>query len=191
MKQGQHSEREARSNAPEVRGDRGASEDAQRTHDDGLISDEEFERILNEEFDQTALPKPPAMPGWHLCWLTTTSAYDTLQKRQRLGYAPVRRSELPGFDPSNGQALNGHTEYVTCNEMVLSKIREERFQLMMRTLHHDRPLKEEAGIVANIEAQAQEHTQRSGAPVQKGDGITELEESVRRGERARPTFTST
>jgi hypothetical protein len=47
------------------------------------------------------------MPGWHLCWLTTTSAYDTIQKRMRLGYSAVRLG-VPGFDPSNGKPLAGH-----------------------------------------------------------------------------------
>lgn len=180
-----------RSAAPEVRGDL-ASQDAQRTHDDGLISDAEFSRILNEDFDQTALPKPPAMPGWHLCWLTTTSAYDTIQKRQRLGYTPVRPTEVPGFDPSNSQtSATPGDGFVRCNEMILFKIREERYQQMMTHFHHKQPLHEESDIVERVKQQVEEHTQRSGKPVQLGSGFTEMEESVRRGEKAVPTFSST
>jgi hypothetical protein len=182
-------ERTVRNAAPEVRGDR-ASQDAQRTQENGLISDEEFSRLLNEEFDQTALPKPPAMPGWHLCWLTTTSAYDTIQKRMRLGYQPcalrrcrgsIRPTVSPSVDDGN----------VKCNEMVLFKIREERYQQMMVHYHHKQPLHEEAGIVAFAKDRSRRARRTSGKPVDLGAGITEMEESVRRGQRTVPTFAST
>lgn len=184
-------ERTVRTNAPEARGDRGVSEDTQRAQDDGLVSDEEFSRLLNEDFDDAALPKPPVMPGWHLCWVSTTSNYDTPARRQRLGYLPVRMAEYQEkFDPTNGRSLVGHEGFVTCNEMLLMKIREERYQQIMLHYHHKQPLREEAGIVEQTKEAAEQHAQRSGKPVQMGSGITDMEQSVRRGENATPTFDS-
>jgi hypothetical protein len=68
-------------------------------------------------------------------------------KRQRLGYELVRRSELAGFDASNGQSLGGYEGFVTCNEMVLAKIPEARYQSIMKFFHHTKPLQEEEGVV--------------------------------------------
>jgi hypothetical protein len=185
-------DREQRDAAPETRGDRGVSEDTQRA-DDGLISDEEFARLLDSDFDETALPKPPQLPGWHLCWLTTTSTYDTIQKRQRLGYQPVRMADFGDkFDPSNGKGLEAWPGYVTCNEMVLFKIPEARYQQLMTHYHHRKPLEEEAGIVAKIKAAANEEDSTGRKLAEsEGDGIDQMEESVRRGERTVPTFAST
>ncbi len=182
-------ERTTRTNAPDVRGDL-ASQDAQRTTETGVISDEEFDRLLNSEFDQTALPRPPEMPGWHLCWLSTTSAYDTIQKRERLGYQAVRRSDMPGFDPSRGKELVGHEGFVTCNEMILFRIREERYQQMMLHFHHKLPLQEEAGIVSRLKSNNEQDSAGRSLASAEGDGINDMEESVRRGERATPTFAS-
>lgn len=182
-------ERRVRNNAPEVRGDL-ASQDAQRTTEDGLISDEEFSRLLNSEFDQTALPRPPEMPGWHLCWLTTTSSYDTLQKRQRLGYMPVRSAELPGFDPTNGKGLVGHDGFVTCNEMILCKIRKQLHEKIMDHFHHKVPMQEESSIFDRMkQAETQDSAGRQLVQTE-GDGFNDLEESVKRAAKAAPTFSA-
>src|ERR1017187_7160952 len=54
--------------------------------------------MLRSEFLQEALPSVPKLPGWHICWLATNSSYDPIHKRMRLGYVPVKATELPGFD---------------------------------------------------------------------------------------------
>ena len=121
--------------ALDIRGDRGAEDDERGTS--GLTSDDEFEKFMEAEFTQTALPNPPALAGFHLVWLTTASQYDSIAKRQRLGYTPVRQSEMPGFDASNGQTLAGYDGHVTCNEMVLFKIPRRRYQQIMAFFHHN------------------------------------------------------
>lgn len=182
-------ERLVRSAAPNVRGDRGASEDAQRTKETGLLSDLEMENLIRDEFEQNELPQPPAIPGWHLCWLTTMSQYDTVQKRQRIGYQPVRRSEMPNFDPSNGQELARFEGFVTCNEMVLFKIEEARYQALMRYFHHKKPLEEEAGILAQIQSQSSQQDSAGKSLGQtEGDGISDLQKSVEKALKANPTF---
>ena len=147
-------ERTKQGGSMDVRGDRGNEDDDDRS-DSVLASDDEFEKFLNDEFSQTALPTAPKIPGYHVCWLTTASQYDSVFKRQRLGYALVRQSEMKGFDASNGQVLTGYEGFVTCNEMVLAKIPEGRYQKIMKFFHHDKPLQEEGGIVDKMNAQGE------------------------------------
>lgn len=182
-------DRLVRSADPAVRGDRGVAEDAARTIETGLLSQDELEKLIANEFEQTALPTAPLIPGWHVVWLTTASQYDSIQKRERLGYVPVRRDEVPGFDPSNGQAVSRFEGCVTCNEMVLFKIPEERYQAIMRYFHHKKPLEEEASIVESIKAQARQRDS-SGRPLgtTEGDGINDLETGVEYAQRQTPVF---
>lgn len=184
-------ERFARSSAPEVRGDRGSQEDAARTSDPGQLSADEFQKFLETESLGTRLPRPPVIPGWHTCWLTTTSQYDTIQNRMRFGYQLVRQSELPGFDPSNGQNLVGHEGTVTCNEMVLGKIREERYQQMMAYFHHQKPLEDETGLASRINQASKDSSGRQLVTTDGDgdiDGINDMEATARAASGKTPTF---
>src|SRR6187402_3064256 len=80
-------ERLVRSSGMEIRGERGFEEDPGRADP---TAEDDFEKMLEDEFVQTALPSPPPLPGWHQAWLTSNSPYDSIQKRQRLGYVPVK-----------------------------------------------------------------------------------------------------
>lgn len=166
--------------APEVRGDRG-HEDNERESSPLLSEAEEFEKFLEDEFTQTALPTPPALKGYHLCWLTTTSQYDSVQKRQRLGYTPVRQSEMAGFDASNGQSLAGFDGMVHCNEMVLFKIQESRYQQLMAFFHHKKPMQEEQGIVDRFNQQGERIKDAE-------DGVDAIERELKEAMRKTPTF---
>lgn len=178
-----------RDTAPTVRGDRGISEDAARTNETGLVnSAEDIQSLLQSEFDQVALPTPPQMPGWHTCWLTTGSQYDSIQKRQRLGYVPVLASELPGFD-IGGTRSAAFEGAITCNEMVLFKITEDRYQAIMAHFHHNRPLEEETSIYEAALQQSDEKDS-SGRQLAKpeGDGFTQLGRNIQRAKQTAPTF---
>lgn len=174
------------------RGDRGVKEDAERAAFDGLMSDEEYEALVRNEFEQTALPTPPAIPGWHLCWLTTTSQYDSIQKRQRIGYKPVRLDELPGFDPSNGQSLERFAGYVTCNEMVLHKIPEVYYQRMMTYFHHKRPLEDQQQTLQKIKDGNSQEQDSSGRDLGEilGTGLLDMERTAKRATQLVPRFRS-
>lgn len=165
--------------ATDARGDRGATEDDRSNSD--LVSDDDFQKMLESEFDQTVLPSPPKMPGYHLCWLTTNSTYDPVHKRQRLGYVPVRQSEVPGFDASNGQSLAGFDGMVSCNEMVLFKIEESRYQSIMNHYHHKKPLESEEGVLGQMPKDGQ----RLGG---EDDGVTHMEAEMAAARRAKPVF---
>jgi hypothetical protein len=186
-------DRVRRDKAPTARGDRGIDEDAARANQTGLINDmDEFQKLLASEFDQVALPTPPEIPGWHVCWLTTGSAYDTVQKRQRLGYIPVTASELPGFE-TGGIASAQFGGAITCNEMVLFKISSDRYQMMMNTFHNIRPLEEEENIYAQVQELSGDTDSKGKPAVRKvagdqDDGFTQLGKSIERAKNGMPVF---
>lgn len=165
--------------ALDIRGDRGAEDTERETS--GLTSDDDYEKFLEGEFTQTALPNPPQLKGQHLVWLTTASQYDSIQKRQRLGYTAVRQSEMPGFDASNGQSLAGYDGHVTCNEMVLFKIDEKKYQMMMGLFHHKKPLEEEEGIVGKFNSSGERLNDNA-------DGVAAMEAEAAIQRRKMPTF---
>ena len=104
------------------RENRGAIVDKTRAApEDSFVSSEERRRMFRSEWMQEALPTPPEIPGFHLCWLSSTNQYDPIHKRLRMGYTPVKAEELPGFENYHVKAgeLEGH---VACNEMILYKM---------------------------------------------------------------------
>lgn len=172
-------ERLIRSGAPEVRGDYSVRQDAERA-DMPNMTDDELEALFLAEYENSGLANPPAIPGMHLCWLTTTSQFDTIQKRHRIGYMPVMRSEMPGYDPSMGTTLVNYESMVTCNELVLHKIPERRYQVVMNMLHHKQPLQSESNILQQIKSV---EAQRDNSDGEGADGISTLERSVKVGSR--------
>lgn len=183
-------ERVIRRAGGDERGDRGISEDVARTQHDGLLSDDDYERLVRSEFEQTALPQPPVLPGWHLCWLTTTSQYDSIAKRQRIGYRPVKRSEMPGFDPSNGADLVKYEGFVTCNEMVLHKLPEPYYQKMMEYFHHTRPNQDAQGTLQKIKDGLTQEQDSSGKDLGEtiGSGYLDMEQTAKRATGRPPRF---
>ena len=75
------------------RQDRSNGEASHSAPEDKFISTQERRRMWSEEWTQSALPKLPNLSGWHLCWLSTTNSYDSIDKRIRLGYVPVKSEE--------------------------------------------------------------------------------------------------
>lgn len=148
-----------------------------------LLSD--FERMLEDEFEDVALPSPPPLPGWHLCWLTTTSQYDTMQKRARLGYEPVKQSELPTFVINNG-ATDG---FIRCNEMMLCKIDADRYQILMTHFHHKKPLEDEASAFRKLKDVADTRDGGGKSVVRDEAGtISTLQAELDAAMRTRPVF---
>jgi hypothetical protein len=121
-----------RSNRAELDTDRAAPEEQ-------FVSSDERRKMWKDEWTQSALPKVPELPGWHLCWLSTTNSYDSIDKRIRLGYVPVKAEEVGGFE--NWRVKAGeHIGYVACNEMLLFKLPLDIYQDVMAHFHHEAPL---------------------------------------------------
>lgn len=138
------------------RGDR-QSADILRENTDGTVADkmQQFRENFRNEWSASALPTPPAIQGFHLCWLSTTNSYDPIHKRMRIGYEPVSMAEVPGFEhyKMNGGEFDG---LVGCNEMVLFKLPMELYNEMMSYYHHEKPLEDEIALKQNPALQDQQ-----------------------------------
>lgn len=156
-----------------------ASEDASRAApEEKFISAQERRKMFSDEWTQSALPKLPEMPGWHLCWLSTTNSYDSIDKRIRLGYVPVKTEEIPGFENFRVKA-GEHAGFIACNEMLLFKIPMDVYQDIMLHMHHEKPMEESEKIRVQLEnlQGARDSSGRSLGRVE-GEGFGEIERSV-------------
>jgi hypothetical protein len=154
-----------------------ASEDATRkAPEEKFISAQERRKMWSEEWTQSALPKLPDMSGWHLCWLSTTNSYDSIDKRIRLGYVPVKSEELPGYEDYRVKS-GEHVGYVSCNEMLLFKLPMEIFQDIMTLQHHEKPREEAEKIRVQVESLqgSRDSNGRSLVNVE-GEGIGSIEQ---------------
>ena len=66
------------------------------TDDSDSKSKRERVAAFRDKWQNSALPDLPngVIPGFHLCWLSTTNNYDSIDKRMALGYEPVKAAEL-------------------------------------------------------------------------------------------------
>ena len=138
-------------------------------------SAEELTNLLREQALTSALPNPPPIPGYHLCWLSTTNTYTPISYYTRLGYVPVKPEEVVGW-----HYLKEHSatigDLVSCNEMVLYKTTEDAYQQIMRTVHHEKPNEEAERLKVNLDMLKQDMRDSDGTPLveEEGDGLDAL-----------------
>lgn len=107
-----------------------------------------------------------------MCWLTTTSTYDTIAKRERMGYEPVKTEELRGFKVDRmGTASDG---LVRVNEMVLYKCPQDVYNMIMQEFHHDQPQREEEALRAQIKQGAGTSRDSAGRELEQVEGFEDL-----------------
>jgi hypothetical protein len=149
-----------------------SSEDASRAApEEKFISTQERRKMWSEEWTQSALPKLPNMDGWHLCWLSTTNSYDSIDKRIRLGYVPVKSEELPGYENYRVKA-GEHVGYISCNEMLLFKLPMDVYQDHMLYHHHELPREEAEKVRVQLESlQGQRDSNGKSLVNVEGDGL--------------------
>ena len=157
------------------REDRSNGEASHVALEEKFISTQERRKMWSDEWTQSALPKLPNMTGWHLCWLSTTNSYDSIDKRIRLGYIPVKSEELPGYEDYRVKA-GEHVGYISCNEMLLFKLPMDIFQEVMMHMHHEKPRDEAEKIRVQVENMqgARDSNGRSLVNVE-GEGIGSIE----------------
>jgi len=132
-------------NANAGRESRALEDNSRKAPEDNFVSSEERRRAFRSEWLQEALPTPPAIPGFHPCWLSTTNQYDPIHKRLRMGYTPVKAEEVQGFEAYKVKS-GEHEGFVACNEMLLFKIPMDVYQDIMAEMHHHAPLDEQEKI---------------------------------------------
>jgi len=156
-----------------------ASEDANRAApEEKFMSAQERRKMWSDEWTQSALPKLPELPGWHLCWLSTTNSYDSIDKRIRLGYTPVTQDEMRGFENYRVKA-GEYSGYIACNEMLLFKIPVDMYQDIMLQMHHERPMEEAEKIRVQLEnlQGARDSSGKSLGRVE-GEGFGDMDRNV-------------
>ena len=142
-----------------------------------FVSAEERRKMWKDEWVQSALPPAPDLPGWHVCWLSTTNSYDSIDKRLRLGYTPVMADEVKGYE--NWRVKAGeHSGYVACNEMLLFKIPMETYQDIMAHFHHDQPLEEANKIKVQAESQVGRDSRGRSLGQVEGDGLEQIDKPI-------------
>ena len=167
------------------RQDRDNGEASRRAPEEKFISAQERRKMWSEEMTQSALPKLPNMDGWHLCWLSTTNSYDSIDKRMRLGYVPVKSDELPGYEDYRVKS-GEHVGYISCNEMLLFKLPMDVFQEVMLYQHHEKPREEAEKIRVQVEnLQGQRDSNGRSLVAVEGEGIGSIESQPNRT----PVFT--
>jgi len=144
------------------------------------LSNRERIEAFRDKWQNSALPDIPkdAVPGMHLCWLSTTNTYDSIDKRMALGYEPVKAAELgKGFETLGKMSSGKFEGCVSCNEMVLFKLPEEIYQEVMRMMHLEDPLEHQRNITSQVRSTAQEG--KGGRSILEG-GILEMEKESKR-----------
>ncbi len=155
------------------------SQDRQVTESRELNEDDRLEMFRNQLFND-ALPDLPDVPGYHMCWLTTTNPRDPIYRRMQLGYEPVKAEEVPGM--AHASIKTGeYAGMIGVNEMLAFKLPLSLYEKFMQEAHHDAPLREEDKL-AEVAEMMREQAERSGGAMYEGDGLSEMREyKPRRG----------
>lgn len=142
------------------------------------ISEQDRLDMFRQSLFQSALPDLPEIPGYHVCWLTTTNPRDSIHSRRSLGYVPVEPEEVPGWEYASHKT-GEYAGMIGVNEMVAFKLPLRLYEIYMREAHHERPLAEQQKLADTadfIRAQAKQ----MGADVYEGDGFSSMRSPMNR-----------
>jgi hypothetical protein len=148
-----------------------AMEDRAVTHNRGLSDDERVE-MFRQQFFNSSLPDLPKIPGWHMCWLTTTNPRDSIQGRMRLGYEPVKPEDVPGWEYATLKT-GDWAGFIGVNEMLAFKLPMSLYERFMREAHHNAPLREEEKLTDTAEFLEQQ-ARSSKTKIMVGEGNMEM-----------------
>lgn len=153
------------------------AQDRDVTEEREITEDERLE-FFRDSLQQSVLPDLPPIPGFHVCWLSTTHQRDTIAFRRRLGYQLIRAEELPSWEGASMKA--GDFEgVIAVNEMVAAKIPLHLYNRYMQEVHHRMPLAEEEKLKSAVDM-LKGNAQRSGSGiVEEGDGTANVVQRAR------------
>ena len=136
------------------------------------ISDDERVEMFRQQFFQSSLPDLPKIPGWHMCWLTTTNPRDSSHMRMRLGYEPVKPEDIPGWEYATLKT-GDWAGFIGVNEMLALKLPISLYEKYMLEAHHNAPLREEEKLTDTAEFLEQQ-ARASKSSIQVGEGNMEM-----------------
>jgi hypothetical protein len=144
--------------------------------------------VFRESFAQAVLPDIPEIPGYHVCWLTTNNPRDSIPNRIRLGYEPIRPSDIPGWDIAEFTSKTAsYGDVIGINEMLAFKIPIRLFQMYMYEAHHKQPLSEAQKLTETAD-RIREQAKSKGADVEEDDGLEDVRLDNKRAASSRPVF---
>jgi hypothetical protein len=150
-----------------------AMQDRAVTESRALTEDDRLE-LFRQQLFQSALPDLPQIPGWHLCWLTTTNPRDSIHARLRLGYEPVKPEDIPGWQHATVKT-GEYAGFIGVNEMLAFKLPQSLYLKFMQEAHHDAPLREEEKLTDTADFLEQQ-ARSSKSRLDVGEGTSGLAE---------------
>lgn len=142
------------------------------------LSDDDRLEMFRQQLFNDALPDLPEIPGYHLCWLTTTNPRDSIHRRMQLGYQPVQPEEVPGMEYASLKT-GEYAGMIGVNEMIAFKLPMSLYQKFMQEAHYDAPLREEEALNRTADL-IREQAERSGSKIMEGDGMEDLRHAAPR-----------
>lgn len=139
---------------------------------DRVLTDQDRLDEFRQSFFQSSLPDIPPIPGFHVCWLTTTNARDSIHNRIRLGYTPIKADEVPGWD-SYAEKSGEYAGCISVNEMVAFKLPNKLYQMYMTHAHYDEPNNQEGMLRQAIDRYAESAKEVKGRIIEE-EGTAEL-----------------
>ena len=139
------------------------------------VTDDDRLEMFRAQLFNDALPDLPEMPGYHMCWLTTTNPRDPIHRRIQLGYEPIKASDVPGMEFASVKT-GEWAGLIGVNEMIAFKLPESLYQRFMQEAHHDAPLREENKLAETAEIMRQQ-AEGSGSTLFEGDGLMEMRDN--------------
>ena len=128
----------------EIREDR-AMDDREITHNRTLTDSERLDEFRQRSF-QSALPDIPSIPGYHVCWLTTENPRDSITGRMRLGYEPIKATDIPGWELASLKT-GDWAGCIGINEMIAFKLPLHLYEAYMKENHYTQPNWEEEKLI--------------------------------------------
>jgi len=152
-----------------------AMDDRSVTEDREMTDDDRLEMFRMQQFSD-ALPDLPVIPGYHMCWLSTTNGSDPIARRVRLGYTPVRSEDIPGFEYAS-QKTGEWAGCVGINEMLAFKLPLSLYEKFMQEAHHNAPAREE-GKLADTADFLRDQLKAKGSAIFEDEGMAELHQQA-------------
>jgi hypothetical protein len=144
--------------------------------------------VFRESFAQAVLPDIPEIPGYHVCWLTTNNPRDSIPNRIRLGYEPIRPSDIPGWNIAEFTSKTAsYGDVIGINEMLAFKIPNRLYQMYMLEAHHKQPLHEAQKLTETAD-RIREQAKAKGADVDEDDGLEDVRLDNKKAASAKPVF---
>lgn len=147
------------------------SENREVTENREVSEDDRLEMFRNQLFND-ALPDLPDIPGFHVCWLTTTNPRDPIHRRMQLGYEAVKPDEVPGMEYASVKT-GEWSGFIGVNEMLAFKLPQSLYEKFMQEAHHNAPLREENKLT-DVADSIREQAERAGSTMYEGDGLLEM-----------------